>query len=67
MTTDQEFDLSQVVLERFMDFHVVTVAAVQGGRVSENVSKTFTFNGLTTADVQCKKRRTDVTTQCLSN
>ncbi|CAM9147855.1 unnamed protein product [Lampetra planeri] len=55
-TTEQEFDLSPFVwtsLESLLGFHFVSVAAMGGGRPSENTTRTFTFNKYKGANVVC--------------
>ncbi|XP_078129530.1 interferon gamma receptor 1 [Sander vitreus] len=57
-TPDHQYDLSDYIWaseERYMDFHYVTVTAVEGGNQSEPVSsKTFSFNDLKTVKIKCK-------------
>lgn len=57
-TTDHQYDLSPFVWEseeRYMDYYVVTVTAIQGGVLSEPVkSKSFTFNRLKPATMECE-------------
>ncbi|KAM9857417.1 interferon gamma receptor 1 [Aulostomus maculatus] len=55
-TTERQYDLSQLLwdsLENILDSHSVTVRAMQGGQMSENVSVSFTFSALKTTHVKC--------------
>lgn len=57
-TLDREFDLSRFIWEsedHYMDFHYVSVTALQGSNRSAPVpSQTFSFNRFKTTDITCK-------------
>lgn len=56
-TTAHQYDLSHFIWaseERYLEFHYVTITAIEGGNQSESVtSKTFSFNILKPAHIKC--------------